>query len=76
MDSPSEYWENPIHGLGHLDLSDRRSFALDVGGVVGQVPVATRDGRHHRRPANPGTARGLGNVTATRPPRVDGGGIV
>jgi hypothetical protein len=21
-----EYWESPIHGLGHLDLSDRRSF--------------------------------------------------
>jgi DNA-binding transcriptional LysR family regulator len=36
-----EYWESPIHGLGHLDLSDRRSFALVVGSVVGQVPVGT-----------------------------------
>ena len=36
-----EYWESPIHGLGHLDLSDRRSFALVVGSVVGQVPVRT-----------------------------------
>ena len=36
-----EYWESPIHGLGHLDLSDRRSFALVVASVVGQVPVGT-----------------------------------
>jgi DNA-binding transcriptional LysR family regulator len=36
-----EYWESPIHGLGHLDLSDQRSFALVVGSVVGQVPVGT-----------------------------------
>ena len=36
-----EYWESPIHGLGHLDLSDRRSFALVVASAVGQVPVKT-----------------------------------
>lgn len=36
-----EFWESPIHGLGHLDLSDGRSFALVVGSVVGQVPVGT-----------------------------------
>jgi DNA-binding transcriptional LysR family regulator len=36
-----EYWESPIHGLGHLDLSDRRSFALVVASAVGQVPVGT-----------------------------------
>jgi DNA-binding transcriptional LysR family regulator len=36
-----EYWESPIHGLGHLDLRDRRSFALVAGSVVGQVPVGT-----------------------------------
>jgi DNA-binding transcriptional LysR family regulator len=36
-----EYWESPIHGLGHLDLSDRRSFALVVGSVAGQTPVGT-----------------------------------
>jgi hypothetical protein len=36
-----EYWESPIHGLGHLDLRDRRSFALVVASVVGQVPVGT-----------------------------------
>jgi DNA-binding transcriptional LysR family regulator len=36
-----EYWESPIHGLGHLDLSDRRSFALVVASVVGQIPVGT-----------------------------------
>jgi len=36
-----EYWESPIHGLGHLDLSDRRSFALVVASVSGQVPVGT-----------------------------------
>jgi DNA-binding transcriptional LysR family regulator len=36
-----EYWESPIHGLGHLDLSDRRSFALVVASVAGQVPVGT-----------------------------------
>jgi DNA-binding transcriptional LysR family regulator len=36
-----EYWESPIHGLGHLDLRDRRSFALVSGSVVGQVPVGT-----------------------------------
>jgi hypothetical protein len=36
-----EYRESPIHGLGHLDLSDRRGFALVVGSVVGQVPVGT-----------------------------------
>jgi DNA-binding transcriptional LysR family regulator len=36
-----EYWETPIHGLGHLDLSDRRSFALVVASVAGQVPVGT-----------------------------------
>jgi DNA-binding transcriptional LysR family regulator len=35
-----EHWESPIHGLGHLDLSDRRSFALVVASV-GQVPVGT-----------------------------------
>lgn len=36
-----EYWESPIHGLGHLDLRDRRSFALVVASVVGQGPVGT-----------------------------------
>jgi DNA-binding transcriptional LysR family regulator len=36
-----EYWESPIHGLGHLDLSDRRSFALVAASVAGQVPVGT-----------------------------------
>jgi DNA-binding transcriptional LysR family regulator len=36
-----EHWESPIHGLGHLDLSDRRSFALVVASVTGQVPVGT-----------------------------------
>jgi DNA-binding transcriptional LysR family regulator len=36
-----EYWESPIHGLGHLDLSDRRSFALVVASAAGQVPVGT-----------------------------------
>jgi DNA-binding transcriptional LysR family regulator len=36
-----EDWESPIHGLGHLDLSDRRSFALVVASVSGQVPVGT-----------------------------------
>jgi DNA-binding transcriptional LysR family regulator len=36
-----EYWESPIHGLGHLDLRDRRSFALVAASVVGQVPVGT-----------------------------------
>jgi hypothetical protein len=36
-----EHWESPIHGLGHLDLSDRRSFALVVASVAGQVPVGT-----------------------------------
>ena len=36
-----EQWESPIHGLGHLDLSDRRSFALVVASVAGQVPVGT-----------------------------------
>lgn len=36
-----EYWESPIHGLGHLDLRDRRSFALVVASVAGQVPVGT-----------------------------------
>jgi hypothetical protein len=33
--------ESPIHGLGHLDLSDRRSFALVVASAAGQVPVGT-----------------------------------
>jgi DNA-binding transcriptional LysR family regulator len=36
-----EHWESPIHGLGHLDLSDRRSFALVVASAAGQVPVGT-----------------------------------
>lgn len=36
-----ERWESPIHGLGHLDLGDRRSFALVAGSAVGQVPVGT-----------------------------------
>lgn len=36
-----EYRESPIHGLGHLDLHDRRSFALVAAGVVGRVPVGT-----------------------------------
>jgi hypothetical protein len=36
-----EDWESPIHGLGHLDLSDRRSFALVVASAAGQVPVGT-----------------------------------
>jgi DNA-binding transcriptional LysR family regulator len=36
-----EYWESPIHGLGHLDLRDRRSFALVAASVLGQVPVGT-----------------------------------
>ena len=36
-----EHWESPIHGLGHLDLSDRRSFALVVASVADQVPVGT-----------------------------------
>jgi hypothetical protein len=36
-----EYWESPIHGLGHLDLRDRRSFALVAASVDGQVPVGT-----------------------------------
>lgn len=35
------HWESPIHGLGHLDLSDRRSFALVVASVTDQVPVGT-----------------------------------
>lgn len=34
-----EYRENPIHGLGHLDLHDRRSFALVAASAVGRVPV-------------------------------------
>jgi DNA-binding transcriptional LysR family regulator len=36
-----EHWESPIHGLGHLDLSDRSSFALVVASATGQVPVGT-----------------------------------
>jgi DNA-binding transcriptional LysR family regulator len=36
-----EYWESPIHGLSHLNLDDRRSFALVAGSVVGRVPVGT-----------------------------------
>jgi DNA-binding transcriptional LysR family regulator len=36
-----EFWESPIHGLGHLDLRDRRSFALVAASVAGQVPVGT-----------------------------------
>ncbi|MCO6006228.1 LysR family transcriptional regulator [Actinoallomurus purpureus] len=36
-----EYWESPIHGLSHLDLQDRRSFALVAASVVGRVPVGT-----------------------------------
>jgi DNA-binding transcriptional LysR family regulator len=36
-----EYSESPIHGLGHLDLSDRRSFALVVASAAGKVPVGT-----------------------------------
>jgi DNA-binding transcriptional LysR family regulator len=36
-----EYWESPIHGLGHLDLQDRHSFALVAGSATGQVPVGT-----------------------------------
>lgn len=36
-----EFSENPIHGLSHLELSDRRSFALVVASVVGRVPVGT-----------------------------------
>ncbi len=36
-----EYWESPIHGLGHLDLRDRRSFALVAASAAGQVPVRT-----------------------------------
>ena len=36
-----EFWENPIHGLAHLNLRDRRSFALVSASVVGRVPVGT-----------------------------------
>ncbi len=36
-----EYRESPIHGLSHLDLHDRRSFALVAASVVGRVPVGT-----------------------------------
>lgn len=36
-----EDWESPIHGLGHLDLRDRRSFALVAASADGQVPVGT-----------------------------------
>ena len=36
-----EFSENPVHGLSHLDLNDRRSFALVAASVVGRVPVGT-----------------------------------
>jgi hypothetical protein len=36
-----EFWESPIHGLAHLNLRDRRSFALVSASVVGRVPVGT-----------------------------------
>lgn len=36
-----EFSENPIHGLAHLNLRDRRSFALVSASVVGRVPVGT-----------------------------------
>lgn len=36
-----EFSENPVHGLSHLDLHDRRSFALVVGSMAGRVPVGT-----------------------------------
>ncbi|MEV6008804.1 LysR family transcriptional regulator [Streptomyces sp. NPDC051976] len=35
------FWENPIHGLGHLDLQDGRSFALVSGSAAGRVPLGT-----------------------------------
>lgn len=36
-----EYWESPVHGLGHLDLSDKRSFALVPASVAGRGPIGT-----------------------------------
>lgn len=36
-----EYHESPVHGLGHLDLHDRRSFALVAASAAGRVPVGT-----------------------------------
>lgn len=36
-----EFWESPIHGLAHLNLRDRSSFALVSASVVGRVPVGT-----------------------------------
>ncbi|SEM03323.1 LysR family transcriptional regulator [Streptacidiphilus jiangxiensis] len=36
-----EYAENPIQGLSHLDLTDRRSFTLVPASVTGRGPVGT-----------------------------------
>lgn len=35
------YQESPVHGLGHLDLNDKRSFALVPASVAGRGPIGT-----------------------------------